>query len=262
MKKNRRSDKNSGGWLSTYGDMVTLLLCFFVLLYSMSSIDESKWEIIVKSLNPSAEDITQIIDSEISSDDGEEASDNGENLLSENEIFDNLYFILKKWVEDNKLNNSIEISKGEGITFISFKNNIFFDGNSSILRDDGKFILDFFADAIKKVESSVGEIRILGHTNQAEPGVPNNVEVDRYLSSDRATRVLVYLQLKNLIDPKKMSSIGYGQHYPVAKFDTPSNRAKNRRVEIIIAKNGATNLALEYIYEQIGIKTVEVKPIK
>ena len=54
--------KSSGGgganWMDTYGDMVTLLLCFFVLLYSMSSIDEAKWKIIVQSFNPSIVDET------------------------------------------------------------------------------------------------------------------------------------------------------------------------------------------------------------
>ena len=51
--------KKSGGggganWMDTYGDMVTLLLCFFVLLYSMSTIDSSKWQALVMSFNPMA----------------------------------------------------------------------------------------------------------------------------------------------------------------------------------------------------------------
>lgn len=51
----KKREKNSGGganWMDTYGDMVTLLLCFFVLLYSMSSVDENKWMALVKSFNP------------------------------------------------------------------------------------------------------------------------------------------------------------------------------------------------------------------
>ena len=51
--------KSSGGgganWMDTYGDMVTLLLCFFVLLYSMSTIDQEKWMMIVQSFNKDAE---------------------------------------------------------------------------------------------------------------------------------------------------------------------------------------------------------------
>ena len=53
-KKKKRSE-GGANWMDTYGDMVTLLLCFFVLLYSMSSIDSDKWELLVKSFNPDAQ---------------------------------------------------------------------------------------------------------------------------------------------------------------------------------------------------------------
>ena len=54
--KMKKSDGGGGGanWMDTYGDMVTLLLCFFVLLYSMSTVDENKWKALVQSFNPDA----------------------------------------------------------------------------------------------------------------------------------------------------------------------------------------------------------------
>ena len=52
-RKNQDSGGGEGTWLSTYSDMVTLLLSFFVLLYAISSVDEQKYEKIVKSFNPS-----------------------------------------------------------------------------------------------------------------------------------------------------------------------------------------------------------------
>ena len=46
--------EDCGSWMDTYGDMVTLLLCFFVMLYSMSSLNQQKWEIFVRSITPNA----------------------------------------------------------------------------------------------------------------------------------------------------------------------------------------------------------------
>ena len=54
MKKRNKAPEEGSSWMDTYGDMVTLLLCFFVLLYSISSVDQVKWENLVKSLNPDA----------------------------------------------------------------------------------------------------------------------------------------------------------------------------------------------------------------
>ena len=58
MKKRKKGGGGGGAnWMDTYGDMVTLLLCFFVLLYSISTLDQSKWIMIVKSFNPDAVDV-------------------------------------------------------------------------------------------------------------------------------------------------------------------------------------------------------------
>jgi len=64
MKKRRSGGGGGGGanWMDTYGDLVTLLLCFFVLLYSISTLDQAKWIMIVKSFNPDAKEVSQIAD--------------------------------------------------------------------------------------------------------------------------------------------------------------------------------------------------------
>ena len=62
MKKREKKKGETGNWMDTYGDMVTLLLCFFVLLYSMSTLDSVKWRNFVKSMNPNAEDkVSQLV---------------------------------------------------------------------------------------------------------------------------------------------------------------------------------------------------------
>ena len=61
MKRRKKRADESGSWMDTYGDMVTLLLCFFVLLYSISSVDQEKWREVVKSFNPDAEKLSQVV---------------------------------------------------------------------------------------------------------------------------------------------------------------------------------------------------------
>ena len=118
--------------------------------------------------------------------------------------------------------------------FISFDDTIFFDGDSYVLKDGGKAILDQIAVPLAEASESINEIRVLGHTAQASPDRPNYVDVDRFLSSDRATVVTIYLQEKNIIDPSRLVSVGYGQWRPVSDNDDAEGRAKNRRVELLV----------------------------
>ncbi|WP_312647658.1 flagellar motor protein MotB [Aminipila sp.] len=256
-KKKHEAPKNN--WMDTYGDMVTLLLCFFVLLFSISTVNAEKWVMVVKSFNPAAaENISQLIQEDPGEQNGEQAvGQKAGGLMTDEKSFDQIYWSMKKFVEDNNLQDSIEVKKGKDFTFIIFRNNIFFNGDSYVLRQEGKDILDVLCSAITPVADQVGEIRVMGHTNQADPNKPNPIEGDRFLSSNRATQVLVYIETKNLVDGKKLFSMGYGQHYPIASFVTEADRAKNRRVEIYIAKNDATKYTLDEVYDKIDKSSEE-----
>lgn len=255
MKK--KKDKKGGisnDWLNTYSDMVTLLLCFFVLLYSISSVDSSKWEKIVKSFNPTDKEVSQIVenfDGSLGNYDIEGGFNGDGEDTTFNDEFDELYYKLSKYVEMNGLDSDVEISKGEGFTFITFRNNIFFDGDSYVLKQAGKDVLDQLCYAIEDVSDSVKEIQVLGHTSQASPTEPNEVVSDRFLSSNRAAEVLVYIQKKNIIGPEKLASTGFGQFRPISSFATKESRAKNRRVEILITKNDSIVRSLDNYYNEI-----------
>ena len=259
MKKPRRSEGSSSEWLNTYADMVTLLLCFFVLLYSMSTVDSNKWKIIVESFNPSSGELSQIVEN-FEENNGGFAIDGGLDGASEElqEVdFDELFYRLSKYIESENLQAEVEISKGDGFTFITFRDNVFFDGDSYRLKEEGKEILDQLSNAINDVSSTIEEIQILGHTSQADPNKANEVISDRFLASNRAAEVLVYIQKKNIIDPSKLVSTGYGQFRPISPFDTRENRAKNRRVEIIITKNDSVIKSLDNYYEEVyGVEGV------
>lgn len=251
MAKKHEAPKNN--WMDTYGDMVTLLLCFFVLLFSISTVNAEKWIMIVKSFNPaSAENISQLVQQEPTDTEGNQAvGQKAGGLMTDEESFDQIYWSLKEFVEENNLEESIEVKKGKDFAFIIFRNNIFFNGNSYILRDEGKEVLDALCDGIRPAANQIGEIRVMGHTNQEDPNKPNEIEGDRFLSSNRATAVLVYIENKHLVSGRVLVSEGFGQHYPIGAFDDPDGRIQNRRVEIYIAKNEAVKYNIEEIYQNI-----------
>ena len=146
----------------------------------------------------------------------------------------------------------MDLFKGEGYTFITFRDSVFFDGDSSVIKSDGTHILDAFSQIISDVTDSIKEIEVLGHTSQADPDKPNNPETDRVLASERAARVVAYIQEHSTLGPEKILSTGYGQWKPIAPFDTPENRAKNRRVEILITRSDSVEQSLEEYYTQMN----------
>lgn len=252
----KRPKKSSGGanWQDTYGDMVTLLLCFFVLLYSMSSISEEKWKIIVKSFNPDAVETSQVVTTTDPNSSLNDPVEGGHEPADEQDSFDQLYQQLKEFVEENNYEQDIEISKGDGFTFITFRDNIFFNGDSYELKDEGKLVLDKMSEAIGVADNAIQEVRILGHTSQAKLDELNEPISDRFLASNRATEVLLYIQMKDIIDPAKLVACSYGQFRPISSFDTKESRAKNRRVEVLITKNDSKQMTLDDYYKEILIE--------
>ena len=130
--------KRSGGganWMDTYGDMVTLLLCFFVMLYSMSTLDQEKWIALVESFNPVAE-------AQHSGGVGEDTAAEGLTQQQVDDDIEKLYQSMREYIEEENLSTQISVTKGDGYVFVSFDNTVFFEGNRYTLRDEGKVVLD------------------------------------------------------------------------------------------------------------------------
>lgn len=239
--------------MDTYGDMVTLLLCFFVLLYASSSIDQVKWENLVQSLNPQAKELTQVVTDKTlePGEDDVPGSIKEPEEISPEISFNEIAQMLQEAVNEQGLQDDIQITQGDGFTFLNFKDMIFFDGDSPVLREEGKPILESLGALLGNMDASIQEVDVLGHTSQASPDIPNEVHTDRVLSSQRAAEVVSYLQQNSALQPSKLVSMGYGQFRPIAPFDTGESRAKNRRVEILITENGATKKSLDEYYTQV-----------
>ena len=250
--------KSSGGggganWMDTYGDMVTLLLCFFVLLYSISTIDASKWMLVVQSFNRDA-----LVNPQDTPPGpvGSDTGSGGQGLpATTEEALDELF----EFLQTNVASDDIVVSRGDGYVFVSFAEAVFFGPDSSALRREGALVLDQMIPALTKCAPNIDELKVIGHTAQANPNRHNNVVTDRQLASARATSVVIHLQQNisnELLNPGRLVPEGMGEWRNVASNDTAEGKAKNRRVEMIISgKNLEDVLSDSYQQYQTILKS-------
>lgn len=242
MRKKKGGGGGGANWMDTYGDMVTLLLCFFVLLYSMSTISEENWKALVMSFNPDAIPTT----TETSGDGGPNADpsdfDGDTAIPNENDPqqkvdndMESLYEALVAYVEQQQMQNDISVSKGDGKIYVRVNDVLFFNGDDWHLRDESTPVLDNIAAMIDSVYESISDIRVLGFTAQARTDSPNIVDEDRLLSAERSAIALAYIQQRCRVNPARMVSEGYGQWHPISDNTDEDSRSHNRRVEIIIS---------------------------
>ncbi len=251
MARKRNSSGGGGGgqaWLNTYADMVTLLLTFFVLMISMSVIDQEKFNAFLESFqNIDKEVLEEYLDA--TQQGGGEGGGNSQDMTEA--AMDTLFEKLEEYVQENNMESSVSIAKIEDVIYVRFDSAIFFKANEYTLRDDAYEVLDFIGDGLKEYEKEIKLINILGHT--AKPAVEQDPERTWRLSGERAAVVANFFELNKNIDNMKITCMGYGDNFPVEPNDTEEGMRKNRRVELVIIgkdSNVNTNIysALEELY--------------
>lgn len=230
-KKAGGSEVNTEAWLATYADTITLVLTFFVLLYSYSSIDSIKF----KQLTSSIQSVLNGQDSNSILDFGSVGQvpivgppqDMGPQVGGQQE---DMYSKVKNFIDSNKLEDTVEIKKDSRGIIMELKDNILFDIGKADIKEPSKAILDKISVLIS---SFPNDIIVEGHTDNVPINTykfPSNWE----LSTQRAVNVLKYfVQTKNM-NPERFQAAGYGEYRPIAPNDTYGNRGKNRRVNILI----------------------------
>ncbi|MBC2578865.1 OmpA family protein [Clostridium sp. DJ247] len=231
---NTDDDDESGGneWLATYGDLVTLLLCFFVLLFAMSNIDNIKFQTAISSFTGMSTLSTYTGDSLVKLNPNSTIIQNKDR---EDEI-DKLYKEVRELLDSENLSKKTELKKDENGILLIFKDEMLFDKGKADLKSEVKNILSDFGKLLKKYDKKV---RIEGHTDNV-PIKNSEFSSNWELSTTRAINVVKYfteeVPSNELIDPKKFEVAGLAEYDPVAPNDTDVNRQKNRRIEIIILK--------------------------
>jgi len=255
--KKRGGGDDGGSWMDTYGDLVTLLMTFFVLLYSMSSIDSAKWDVFVRSIFPNGrpgdKSAEQIIINGQATNKDELAGAIGDSGAPENTVptenMNELYLQIAQALNAAGI-DGVEVSRGQDYTFVVFKDKAFFAGDSSVITPQGQETLSIFCDTIAPDANKLSQVNVMGHTAQADPERANNPRNDRILSVMRAAEVCLFIQGRGIISPDKLVSIGYGQFHPIADNATSEGRAKNRRVEILLIDEGAEIRNINEYFEE------------
>lgn len=217
-------DENADRWLLTYADMITLLLAFFVVMYSMSQVDAKKFGRMAEALNGvlrGGESILNTYD--------KPHLDDGHGLLK----LGNLRMIqtrFRKQFEDLGKESDVETEITERGLVVHIVESALFGQGSAILKPRATGILDLIAGQIQGIPN---HIRVEGHTDDRSINTarfPSNWE----LSSARATEVVRYFTDNHGLQPNRASALGYGKFRPVLPNNSIENRAKNRRVDVVI----------------------------
>ncbi len=219
---------DSGTWMNTYADMVTLLLTFFAVLLSMSTVDQQKFEALIESFQTEATEETPY--------GGGGGNINTSNIAEGNITnLDQLYEYLTEYVEQYQQADAVSVSKGDDdIVYIRFNTDLFFRPNQYTLLTDSYPVLQFIGDGLKGCEDIIQMVNIAGHTADAQ--IETNVN-DWRLSGDRAATVAIFLEDEVGFPANKIKIEGYGDQYPVADNSTEEGRRQNRRVELVVIGN-------------------------
>ena len=226
----RKSRGGEGGetWLNTYADMVTLLLTFFVVMLSMSTVEVEKFDALVKSLNPGT-------------DKGVDAPNGQSNFLVEEPqdgmSTDTLFQTIQQKIQESNMQDEVSISMQNGMIFLRFNSSMLFEPDRYIMLKSSLPFMDFIGNVLKLYEAKIKTINICGHT--ARTGRINSNVSDWLLSGERAATVAMFFEDIG-IDKGKMITFGYGDNYPIADNATEAGRSKNRRVELVIVSNDST----------------------
>ncbi len=242
-KKDRNGGDDSGSWMNTYSDMVTLLLTFFVVLFSMSTVEQEKFDELVRSfMKETGTAPTFVIaasedpeSSGIAYNTGEDDFTTTESTLETNALpsnMDELYRYLKTYVEEHNMESSVSISKENDVIYVRFSNNVLFEPDQYNLTSGSLHTLSFMGKGLKNMEDQIQLIQICGHT--ADTKDPNYPVDDWQLSGERAASVARFFEKQEGITPSLMMTIGYGFTHPIDTNETVQGRRNNRRVEIII----------------------------
>ena len=252
MKRKPRQEESGDSWMNTYSDMVTLLLTFFVLLFSFSSVDASKWQQFVDAMTASGLDASQIAQ-QVSSNSTTvtpEQKEQVDEVLPVN--FDDLYDYLQNYVKKEGIEGSVEVTRGgENAVYIRFQSNVFFNADSAVLRPGSYAVLNTLGDCLHNIEGEIYLISINGHT--ASVPNPETYKIsDWTLSGDRASNIAIFFEDQKGIDPRKLRPIGYGKNYPIATNDTPEGREQNRRVDMTIVKDEGSDEENQKLLAQLS----------
>ncbi|HOS60151.1 MAG TPA: flagellar motor protein MotB [Syntrophorhabdaceae bacterium] len=230
MRRKNGADEheNLERWLLTYADLITLLLAFFIMMYTFSKQDAQKYNEVtahLKSIFSGGSGIAKKgnLEGKLPVDLQMQA---GSNAMIEERIKQEF----REIADENGLKNNITVFTDARGVVVRIMDKAFYDEGKADLKQGAKNALNKIIPIMKGIKN---HIRIEGHTDDT-PISKGEFKSNWELSVRRATEVVRYIVEKGPIAPDRVSATGYAEYRPIVSNDTAENKALNRRVEIII----------------------------
>lgn len=261
-KKREPEAKPAAGWITTFSDLMNLLLCFFVLLFSMSTVDAEKFQMVIASLQSGlsimpagsmsigegemvGNGISQLPNIDVffetsSGEDGDSQGGKTEETETETDVAEQykeqalaeseqMAEQIEQQIEAGGLQNQVEVDFNAEYVKLTLNGAILFDSAKANIREDAQPLIAKIGTILENYDSNVIEIE--GHTDNV-PIHSSKYENNNVLSMYRALSVADFIRDNTTLDPALIKSSGRGEYVPVADNTTEEGRARNRRVEI------------------------------
>ncbi len=251
---NKKVKKGAPAWMTTFSDMMTLILVFFILLFSMSQIDAARFEAVAESFRnrmiftgfPSNMDMDNPTENSNPNQNDEGATDFKNNLFDDDvddldestegneEELDELLEEVEGYLEQNDLENVISANRTDQGVVLVLQERVLFETAEANVKAEGEPFLDKVGLLLKNIPN---EVRVEGHTDNRPISTavyPSNWE----LSGARASSVIRFILDQHDLDQERFIAVGYGDTRPIVPNDSVENWRRNRRVEIVILELG------------------------
>ncbi len=255
-RKKEQASEGAPEWMATYSDMVTLMLCFFIMLFAMSTVDKNRFTEVAASLSSSILNLgsgdsilpysgNSVITIDFSNVNEEAKARQKEKYIeaAEEMVVDAQQQIADKKVDDAKnhirdtisekgISDKVQVVEEKDFLLIRLDSEVFFDSGSADIRTEGMKLLSSLATTLRGIEN---EIMVSGHTDNIP--IHNALFKSNWeLSTARATNVVSYFVNVEKLNPAFFTATGNGEFRPTGDNNTAEGRQKNRRIEIKIIK--------------------------
>ncbi len=260
MARNKQEDapKGSPAWMNTFSDLMNLLLCFFVMLFAMSTVDAEKFQMVVASLQSSFSilpsggaaigkgqmvssgvsqlEMFDIYYNEMANSEAEEEAQEEADLKAEYEAealkeSEEMAEYIEELAAQYGIQDQVEVDFNAEYVSLNLNGTLLFDSGKAEMKTEAYPLVE----KVSKILQAYGEnmIEIEGHTDNVPISSAKYAD-NNVLSMFRALYVADYIRENTTIDPSHIKSSGRGEYDPIADNSTPEGRARNRRVEIKI----------------------------
>lgn len=239
-KRKKKEHKMDDSWLLPYADLLTLLLALFIVLFSMSEMDAQKYDELSKIFKSEFSPGQSILDEGIDPEElpAGEKSVEDENVESDHtrelRQLQELQNEINHYISKSNLPNILETSLTDEGLLITILNDISFDSGKAIVKKEGEEVAREVSEFL--ITDPPHQIVVSGHADD-RPVHNNEFASNWELSVTRAINFMALLLKNNNLDPTRFSAKGFGEHKPIVPNTSEENRAKNRRVEVLILPN-------------------------